>query len=167
MGGDLKNNMALSAIISPSSTYPGSRNLVVNLWDWNVGASWNDGATWAGWTSLEKSPGWCGEGGGGQGMGKSGKVVLFHRNHWAWSEDGGHNWGRGNSPGGPGGAFAYVRQTGSRSEPAGTCFNLMSAPAPGKVAAWTGESIALYEGPPTCPPVDGIAGYDKADSTLM
>jgi len=127
--GDLHNNMALSAIISPSSTYPGSRNLVVNLWDWNVGASWNDGTTWAGWTSLEKSPEWCGEGGGGQGMGKSGNVVMFHRNHWAQSSDGGHNWMRGDAPGGPGGSFAYVRQSGTRSEPSGTCFTLMDAPA--------------------------------------
>ena len=29
--GDMRNTMSLSAIISPSSTYPGSRNLVVNV----------------------------------------------------------------------------------------------------------------------------------------
>merc|ERR1711957_906390 len=80
--GDMKNAMSLSAIISPSKTHPGSRNVVVNMWDWNVVASWNDGATWVGWNSSEKSPSWCGEGGGGQGMGASGKVVLFHRNNW-------------------------------------------------------------------------------------
>jgi len=127
--GDLKNAMALSAIISPSKTHPGSRNVVVNMWDWNVVASWNDGATWVGWNSSEKSPSWCGEGGGGQGMGASGKVVLFHRNHWAQSSDGGHNWMLGNSPGGPTGSFDYIRLAGSRSEPAGTCFNTMDAPA--------------------------------------
>ena len=34
------------AILSPGST-PGSRNLIVNMWDWDVCASWDDGATWA------------------------------------------------------------------------------------------------------------------------
>jgi len=126
--GDLHNNMALSAIISPSKTQPGSRNVVVNLWDWNVGASWDDGATWAGWAPAEHSPGWCGEGGGGEGMGASGNTVLFHRTHWASSQDGGHNWNRGDLPG-VAGAFAYLRKRGSRSEPEGTCFALMTAPA--------------------------------------
>lgn len=36
---------------------------------------------------------------------------------------------RGDAPGGPGGSFDYIRQAGSRSEPAGTCFSLMDAPA--------------------------------------
>jgi len=128
--GDLRNAMALSAIIAPSTTYPGSRNLVVNLWDWDIGMSHDDGATWAGWSDGEISPGWCGEGGGGQGLGTSGKLVLFHRNHWASSVDGGHNWIRGNTPGAPGGSFVYERAAGSRSEPSGTCFTLMDAPPP-------------------------------------
>lgn len=38
--GDMRNTMALSALIAPSRTTPGSRNLIVNLWDWDVGASW-------------------------------------------------------------------------------------------------------------------------------
>ena len=61
--GDMRNTMALSAILSPNEQ--GSRSLVVNLWDWNVGASWDDGATWAGWAKGEASPGSCGESGGG------------------------------------------------------------------------------------------------------
>jgi len=123
--GDMQNTMALSALISPGAK-PGDRNLVVNLWDWDVAASWDDGRTWAGWAPKEKSPGSCGEGGGGQGMGASGKVIMFHRNNWWSSLDGGHNFKQGSLPGPPG-AFDYVRQPGSRTEPAGTCFALMTA----------------------------------------
>ena len=142
--GDLRNTMALSAIISPSATKPGSRSLVVNLWDWDVGASWDDGATWAGWNKNETSPGWCGEGGGGQGMGTSGKTIMFHHSSWGFSEDGGQNWIRGNLPGGAG-AFAYLRKYASRAEPEGTCFALLSAPANGYASdggarARTGDS---------------------------
>ena len=98
----------------------------MNLWDWDVGASWDDGKTWAGWQQGEKSPGSCGEGGGGQGMGASGKTIMFHRNHWWSSLDGGHNWLRGNLPGGAG-SFDYLRQAGSRSEPNGTCFSILTS----------------------------------------
>jgi hypothetical protein len=52
-----------------------------------VAASWDDGATWAAWAPGEKSPGACGEGGGGIGMGKSGKMIMFHHNHWLRRED--------------------------------------------------------------------------------
>ena len=79
--GDMRNAMALSALIAPNAV-TGRRNIVVNLWDWDVGASWDDGLTWAGWNATEKSPGSCGEGGGGTGMGKSGRMVMFHHNHW-------------------------------------------------------------------------------------
>lgn len=55
---------------------------------------------------------------------------MFHRNHWWFSDDGGHNFKMGNLPG-AGAAFDYVRLAGSRSEPSGTVFALMDAPAPG------------------------------------
>ena len=127
--GDLHNAMSLSALISPSKTTPGSRNIVSNIWDWDVVATWDDGKTWAGWATGEKAPASCGEGGGGQAMGTSGHLIMFHHQHWWSSSDGGHNFERGNLPGG-GGAFDYVRQAGSRVEPAGKCFALMSAPSP-------------------------------------
>ena len=76
--GDMRNAMSLSALIAPSSTVPGSRNIVTNIWDWDVVASWDDGATWASWNATEKSPGACGEGGGGSAMGKSSKMVMWH-----------------------------------------------------------------------------------------
>ena len=44
--------------------------------DWDVAASWDDGATWAGWLPTEKSPGSCGEGGGGTAMGSSQHQVM-------------------------------------------------------------------------------------------
>ena len=62
-------------------------------------------------------------------MGASGKMLMFHRNHWWYTEDGGHNFQLGNLPGG-GGAFDYIRQAGSRSEPVGTVFGILDAPAP-------------------------------------
>merc|ERR1711865_1097800 len=124
--GDMTNAMILSALIAPNGD--GSRNIVCNIWDWDVVSSWDDGATWVGWNSTEKSPGQCGEGGGGSGMGASGKMLMFHRNHWWFTEDGGRNFKIGNLPGG-GGGFDYVRQAGSRSEPAGLVFGIMDAPS--------------------------------------
>jgi photosystem II stability/assembly factor-like uncharacterized protein len=128
--GDMHNAMALSALISPGdSGKKEDRKIVVNMWDWNVVASWDDGKTWPNWKDGEKAPDGCGEGGGGQGMGASGHVVMFHRNNWWASEDGGHNFQQGTLPGSAGG-FDYVRKAGSRSAPAGTCFSLMDAPLP-------------------------------------
>eukprot|EP00935_MAST-01C_sp_MAST-1C-sp1_P002423 g2423.t1 len=140
--GDMHNAMSLSALISPSSTNPGSRNLVTNIWDWDVVASWDDGKTWASWKDGEKSPGQCGEGGGGQGMGASGYLIMFHRNNWWSSKDGGHNFKFGTLPGSAGG-FDYVRKAGSRSEPSGKCFAVLDAPAP---------TPAPPTPPPTPPP---------------
>lgn len=129
--GDMKNAIALSALIAPNKN--GSRNLVVNMWDWDVCASFDDGATWAGWTPTEKAPGNCGEGGGGQGMGASGNLIMFHHQHWWQSSDGGHNFLCGDLPG-TAGAFDYVRIKGSRTEPNGTCFAVLNAPAPAALA---------------------------------
>jgi photosystem II stability/assembly factor-like uncharacterized protein len=127
--GDMKNAMALSALISPSTTKPGSRNLVVNMWDWDVCMSHDDGATYAAWNKTEKSPGSCGEGGDGQGMGASGHLIMFHRTSWWASSDGGHNFVEGHLPGGAS-SFDYIRKSGSRSEPSGICFALLDAPPP-------------------------------------
>lgn len=87
--GDMHNAMSLSALIAPSLDGK-SRNIVSNIWDWDVAASWDDGKTWAGWGPGESSPSWCGEGGGGTSMGTSGKMVMTHHNHWAFSDDGGY-----------------------------------------------------------------------------
>ena len=92
-------------------------------------ASWDDGKTWAGWAPDEKAPAACGEGGGGQGMGSSPYQIMFHHSTWWASSDGGHNFIRGNTPGSPGGGFDYVRQTGSRTQPSGVYFAMLSAPA--------------------------------------
>ena len=52
---------------------------MVNMWDWNVVVSWDDGQNWlADWPTGEQGPLQCGEGGGGQGVGASGKQVMFH-----------------------------------------------------------------------------------------
>lgn len=128
----MSNAISLSAIISPSTTVPGSRNVVVNMWDWDVVVSWNDGEDWlASWPDGEQSPLNCGEGGSGQGLGKSGHTVMFWGNTAASSASGGHNWTLLTLPGTaasglPGNGFDYFRQSGSRTEPAGMCFNLMT-----------------------------------------
>lgn len=124
--GDLHNTMSLSALISPSPTVPGSRTIVSNIWDWDVMFSRDDGATWSGWNSTEKSPGNCGEGGGGVAMGKSGHVIVFHGNRYWASSDSGHNFVEVHLTGNPTGGFAYVRQAGSRTEPTGAAFMLMT-----------------------------------------
>ena len=126
--GDLHNNMALSALISPSKDGK-SRNIVVNLWDWNQAFTINDGATWRGWAESEAAPYACGEGGWGFSLGKSGHMLMFHHEDWWYTSDGGYNWVQNTFVGsGGGGAVAYVRQAGSRTEPNGTVFTLMSAP---------------------------------------
>lgn len=100
---------------------------VKQMWDWDVCASWDDGETWAGWNSTEKSPGQCGEGGGGMGLGASGNAIMFHRNSFWQSSDGGHNFQIGTLPG-TAGSFDYARKTGSRTEPEGKIFAIMDAP---------------------------------------
>eukprot|EP00729_Bicosta_minor_P018866 gene18866-11470_t len=131
--GDMTNTIQLSALISPSRDGK-SRNIVSNAWDWNVAWSTDDGDNWIEWTKDEKSAMWCGEGGTGTSMGTSGHQVMFHHNTYGATSDGGHNWSQKQGPGNLGAGFTYVRQADSRVEPAGTCFALMSAPAPGSNA---------------------------------
>jgi len=126
--GDLHNNMALSALISPSKDGK-SRNIVVNLWDWNQAFTVDDGATWRGWAQSESAPYSCGEGGWGFSMGKSGYQIMFHHSDWWHTSDGGHNFVQNTFPGSGGEGFDYIRKAGSLSEPIGTCFSLMGAPA--------------------------------------
>ena len=54
-------------------------------------ASFSDGKEWEGWQKNETAPSQCGEGGGGAGMGASGKMLMFHHSNWWYSADGGHN----------------------------------------------------------------------------
>jgi photosystem II stability/assembly factor-like uncharacterized protein len=126
--GDMHNAISLSAIISPSADGK-SRNIVSNIWDWDVAVSWDDGVSWSDWNATEKSPGACGEGGGGRGMGTSPHQIMFHHNSWWASSDGGHNFIRGETPGNIVGGFDYVRQAGSRTEPSGVYFAMLSAPS--------------------------------------
>ena len=126
--GDMHNNMAMSALISPSKDGK-SRNIVVNLWDWNQAFTIDDGATWRGWAKSEAAPFACGEGGWGFALGKSGHVLMFHHSDWWYSPDGGYNFVQNTFPGSGGLGLAYVRQAGSLTEPNGTVFSLMTGPA--------------------------------------
>lgn len=126
--GNLHNNMALSALISPSKDGK-SRNIVVNLWDWNQAFTIDDGATWRGWATSETAPYGCGEGGWGFALGKSGNVLMFHHNNYWYSADGGYNFVQNSFPGAGGlGGLGYVRRAGSRTEPNGTVFTLLTGP---------------------------------------
>jgi len=120
--------MSLSAIISPSKDGK-SRNIVSNIWDWDVAVSWDDGTSWQSWTKDEKDPNRIGEGGGGSAMGASGYVVMFHRSDFYASDDGGHNWNIQSAPGSITGGFDYIRTADSRTDPAGPCFVTMRAPS--------------------------------------
>ena len=73
--GDMHNSISLSALISPSRDGK-SRNIISNTWDWDVDISTDDGASWIQWLPEEKSAMWCGEGGHGTSMGKSGHQVT-------------------------------------------------------------------------------------------
>jgi hypothetical protein len=126
--GHLHNNMALSALISPSKDGK-SRNIVVNLWDWNQAFTIDDGNTWRGWATSEAAPYTCGEGGWGFSLGTSGHVLMFHHSDWWYSGDGGYNFVQNTFPGSGGLGLAYVRQAGSLTEPNGTVFSLMKGPA--------------------------------------
>lgn len=129
--------MSLSAMVSPGKSGKASdRKIVVNMWDWDVVASWDNGKTWPGWDQdVWKSPNTpygCGEGGGGTAMGASGHVLMFHSgNYWA-SKDGGLNFTAGHFPQGGHhyGDMDYVRTKKSRTEPAGTIFATLKASQP-------------------------------------
>jgi len=146
--GDLHNTMSLSALISPSTTFPGSRTIVSNIWDWDVMFSENDGKAWQGWKDGLKSPANCGEGGSGVALGKSGYVIIFHGNRYWHSSDGGYNFVEVSTKAAVGavdGGFAYVRKAGSRTEPSGVVFTLMRAPAPPKASrARRGQESRVY-----------------------
>jgi hypothetical protein len=138
-----------------------SRNIVSNIWDWDVAVSWTDGKSWQSWTKDEKDPSSCGEGGGGSAMGTSGQAVMFHHSNWYASNDGGHNWVRGTAPGTPGGGFDYIRVAGSRTEPAGTCFSVLDAPADiGNSTYAQGRSYSKGEEEEAYTPINDV---DEAD----
>jgi len=141
--GDMTNTIQMSALISPSKDGT-SRNIVSNSWDWNVAWSTSDGDEWIEWTKEEKSAMWVGEGGGGTSMGKSGNQVMFHHDTYGATSDGGHNWSQKQAAKGSniGSGFTYVRKAGSRVEPTGECYVLMSAPAPSSNA---GKSLKELE----------------------
>jgi len=153
--GDMHNAMSLSAIISPSKDGK-SRNIIANMWDWNIVASWDDGASWPLWQPGERAPYECGEGGGGQGIGSSLYQIMLHHSNWFVSADGGHNYKIGDAPGG-GSGFDYVRQAGSRTEPTGTWFYQIEAPA-----TWEPGSATAKDAPPV--PGGAVTSKPRGDA---
>ena len=125
-------------------------------WDWNIVASWDDGASWPLWQPGERAPYECGEGGGGQGIGSSLYQIMFHHSNWFVSADGGHNYKIGDAPGG-GSGFDYVRQAGSRTEPTGTWFYQIEAPA-----TWEPGSATAKDAPPV--PGGAVTSKPRGDA---
>ena len=77
---------------------------------------------------------------------------MFWGNIAASSADGGHNWHLQTLPGNaasglPGNGFDYTRQAGSRTEPAGPGFNLMTVHSAGSDASglWEHDEAAEAE----------------------
>lgn len=138
--GDMHNTIVTGVIISPSSTVEGSRNIVCNIWDWDLMFSRDDGATWSGWNITENSgapQSRCGEGGSGVSLGKSGHALVYHHNSYWYSSDGGHTFGQNQLEGMSTRAFDYLRLPGSRTEPTGIAFWLMAyGPRSANATAW-------------------------------
>jgi len=149
--GDMHNTIVTGVIISPSSTVEGSRNIVSNIWDWTPQFSRDDGATWSGWNKTENNGApqiRCGEGGGGVSLGASGHALLFHRNVYWYSSDGGHTFSQNQLEGMSTGAFDYLRLPGSRTEPTGTAFWLMAyGPRTDNATAWKIQEKAHRRNP--------------------
>jgi len=130
--GDLNNNVIMHPAIA-EGTDPGERCIVTAIWDWSPIASWDSGKHWPSWQLPEEGGGlgYIGEGGGCYGVGKSQVALCMHHHNIAYSNRCGKNFTRfvpnwGASVGPP----TYTSKPGSRSEPDGMIYAIMTMPAP-------------------------------------
>jgi len=112
---------------------PGETCIVTALWDWSPVASWDSGKHWPSWQTPDDgtSMGYFGEGGGCFGVGQSKHVLCMHHHDVGYSSRCGKNMSRliipnGASAAGP----TFERKQGSRSEPNGMIYALMSMGTP-------------------------------------
>lgn len=133
--GDMSNNIAIRLAVS---TGDGNGNLflVTTMWDWAPIASWNSGKDWpatpcAYWDtqSCDGAPSSFGEGGAAYSMGRSNRVVMLHYSNIYWSAFGGKNMTHvviPNNANTHSSVLIYARKPGSRSEPDGRLFTVMT-----------------------------------------
>ena len=143
--GNLSNNIA----ISPAISYGNGKNryIVTTAWDWGPLASWDDGAHWPGWDCTDcEGPGYThggiGEGGFTHAFGKSNHVLMIHHSNVLHSSHGGKNFTLVRAPASMPWPI-YTKREGSRSEPDGRVFIIMSVPPPdaSEAAAWVGAKL--------------------------
>ena len=142
--GNISNNIA----ISPAVSYGDGTNrfIVLTAWDWGPLASWDDGAHWPGWNCKDcEGPGYThggiGEGGFTRAFGQSNHALMIHHSTVLHSSHGGKNFSMVHAPASMPWPI-YTTKAGSRSEPDGRVFVVMSVPPPtaAEAAAWVGAN---------------------------
>jgi len=147
--GNISNNIA----ISPAISYGDGKNryIVTTAWDWGPLASWDDGAHWPGWNCKDcegrgYTHGGIGEGGFTRAFGRSNHVLMVHHSNVLHSSHGGKNFSSARAPASMPWPIFTIKP-GSRSEPDGRVFIVMSVPPPSasEAAAWVGAKSAEAE----------------------
>jgi photosystem II stability/assembly factor-like uncharacterized protein len=130
--GDVNNNVIMKPAIAEGET-PGETCIVTALWDWSPVASWDSGKHWPSWQTPDDGAGmnYFGEGGGCFGVGKSKNVLCMHHHNVAYSSRCGKNMSRLVIPNGASVAPpVFTRKAGSRSEPSGEVYAMMTMGQP-------------------------------------
>ena len=130
--GDVNNNIIMHPAIAQGET-PGETCIVTALWDWSPVASWDSGKHWPSWQTPDDGAGmnYFGEGGGCFGVGKSKNVLCMHHHNVAYSSRCGKNMSRLVVPNGASVTPPeFTRKAGSRSEPSGEVYAMMTMGQP-------------------------------------
>ena len=130
--GDTNNNVIMHPAIAEGET-PGERCIVTALWDWSPVASWDSGKHWPSWETADDGSGmnYFGEGGGCFGVGESKNILCMHHHNVAYSSRCGKNMSRLVIPNGASVTPpVFTRKEGSRSEPSGAVYAMMTMGQP-------------------------------------
>ena len=130
--GDVNNNIIMHPAIAQGET-PGETCIVTALWDWSPVASWDSGKHWPSWQTPDDGSGmnYFGEGGGCFGVGESKNVLCMHHHNVAYSSRCGKNMSRLVIPNGASVTPpVFSRKAGSRSEPSGQVYAMMTMGQP-------------------------------------
>jgi hypothetical protein len=131
--GDVNNNVIMHPAIAKNEDTPNETCIVTALWDWSPVASWDSGKHWPSWQTKDDGSGmnYFGEGGGCFGVGESKYVLCMHHHNVAFSSRCGKNMSRLVVPNGASVTPpAFTRKAGSRSEPSGEVYAMMTMGQP-------------------------------------